>query len=321
MKVVASAPGKLMLFGEHAVVYGSPCIVTAVDQRVRVSVVGNGAGEIHVSSPNVGLDEYHKSLARLGMDDVPKSMAFVEHLVKRVYEGYKLSEGIRIETTSDFSTQFGFGSSAAVVAALAAALNEYFGLGMGKKELFQLAYQAVLDVQGVGSGFDVAASVYGGTLYYVTPGDIIENIFDGDLPMVVGYTGIKADTPTLVRQVAELKRQEKWVDSVFGDIKDLVNQAKTSFLENDFVRLGTLMQRNQQLLATLNVSSRELDKLIRVARDAGAYGAKLSGAGGGDCMIALVSEEKRTVAGEAIEGAGGVWMKVKTGAVGVKLEV
>lgn len=319
MKVVASAPGKLMLFGEHAVVYGSPCIVTAVDQRVRVSVVGNGAGEIHVSSPNVGLDEYHKSLERLGMDDVPKSMAFVEHLVKRVYEKHKLSEGIRIETESDFSTQFGFGSSAAVVAALAAALNEYFGLGMGKKELFQLAYQAVLDVQGVGSGFDVAASVYGGTLYYVTPGDIIENIFDGDLPMVVGYTGIKADTPTLVRQVAELKRQEKWVDSVFGDIKDLVNQAKTSFLENDFVRLGTLMQRNQQLLATLNVSSRELDKLIRVTQDAGAYGAKLSGAGGGDCMIALVPEEKRRAVGEAIELAGGVWMQVKTGAAGVKL--
>ena len=102
-KIVASAPGKLMLFGEHAVVYGSPCIVTAVDQRVRVSVEPNGEGEIHVCSPNVGLDEYHKKIGSLGKDDLPKSMAFVEMLVKRFYEKYQIKEGIRISTESDFS--------------------------------------------------------------------------------------------------------------------------------------------------------------------------------------------------------------------------
>ncbi|MFZ2199760.1 MAG: hypothetical protein WAV40_03150, partial [Microgenomates group bacterium] len=235
MKVTASAPGKLMLYGEHAVVYGSPCIVTAVDQRVRVTVEPNGEGEIHVCSPNVGLDEYHKKISKLGKDDLPKSMAFVEMLVKRVYEKYGLNTGIRISTESDFSTQFGFGSSAAVVAALAKALDSYFDLKMTKKEIFQVAYQAVLDVQGVGSGFDVAASAYGGTLYYVTPGEVIEQIYTGDLPMVVGYTGIKADTPTLVRQVAELKRNEGWVESVFSDINNLVNKAKTLFEKKNFV--------------------------------------------------------------------------------------
>ena len=295
MKVTASAPGKLMLYGEHAVVYGNPCIVTAVDQRVRVTVEPNGEGEIHVCSPNVGLDEYHKKISRLGRDDLPKSMAFVEHLVKRLYEKYKLIKGIRISTESDFSTQFGFGSSAAVVVALAKALEAYFKLKMSQKDIFEIAYQAVLDVQGVGSGFDVAASVYGGTIYYVTPGTIIEKIYEDNLPMVVGYTGIKADTPTLVRQVAELRRNEKWVDSVFGDIKDLVNEAKNQFKKNDFVRLGKLMNKNQKLLSTLNVSSVELDNLIKATREAGAYGAKLSGAGGGDCMIAFVNNENRKI--------------------------
>jgi len=233
MKVTASAPGKLMLYGEHAVVYGNPCIVTAVDQRVRVTVEPNGEGEIHVCSPNVGLDEYHKKISRLGRDDLPKSMAFVEMLVKRFYEKYKTKSGIRISTESDFSTQFGFGSSAAVVVALAKALEAYFKLKMLQKDIFEIAYQAVLDVQGVGSGFDVAASVYGGTIYYVTPGTIIEKIYEDNLPMVVGYTGIKADTPTLVRQVAELRRNEKWVDSVFGDIKDLVNEAKRRMILYD----------------------------------------------------------------------------------------
>lgn len=321
MKVTASAPGKLMLYGEHSVVYGSPCIVTAVDQRVRVSVEPNGEGEIHVCSPNVGLDEYHKSVAKLGQDDVPKSMSFVEHLVKRVYKKYKITKGIRISTESDFSTQFGFGSSAAVVVALAKALSEYFEFKMSEREIFEMAYQAVLDVQGVGSGFDVAASVYGGTIYYVTPGTVIENIYTGDLPMVVGYTGVKADTPTLIRQVAELKRNEGWVDSVFADITKLVNRAKTLFKDKDFAQLGKLMNKNQKLLATLNVSSVELDQLIKTSKDAGAYGAKLSGAGGGDCMVAFVEQDKKAKTVEVIKQVGGTWMDVKTGAEGVRLEV
>jgi len=320
-RVSASAPGKLMLFGEHAVVYGHPCIVTAVEQRVRVTVGPNGEGEIHVCSPNVGLDEYHKKIERLGKDDVPKSMTFVEMLVKRVYARYGIKQGIRIETESDFSTQFGFGSSAAVVSALICALSEFFKLKLDKQTMFEMAYQAVLDVQGVGSGFDVAASVFGGTIYYVTPGRVIENVYKGELPMIVGYTGVKADTPTLVRQVAELKRKEKWVESVFGDIAELVTQAKTMFVEKDFEQLGRLMNRNQELLATLNVSSRELDRLIKSVKEVGAYGAKLSGAGGGDCMIAFIPKGKKEVVGEAVEKAEGIWMKVKTGAEGVRLEV
>lgn len=319
--ITASAPGKLMLFGEHAVVYGHPCIVTAVDQRVRVSVEPNGEGEIHVQSPNVGLDEYHKKVNKLGQDDVPKSMSFVEHLVKRFYGEHQIKHGIRISTESDFSTQFGFGSSAAVVVALTRALAKYFDITMGNKEIFEMAYQAVLDVQGVGSGFDVAASVYGGTLYYVTPGSIIEKIGEGDLPLLVGYTGVKADTPTLIRQVAELKRNEGWVEAVFGDITDLVNRAKILFMKQDFAQLGKLMNKNQKLLATLNVSSVELDKLIKASKEAGAYGAKLSGAGGGDCMIAFIDPDNKKKVADAVKQVQGVWMNVETGAEGVRLEV
>jgi len=320
MRVITSAPGKLMVLGEHAVVYGHPCIVTAVDQRVRVIVEANGEGEVHIKSPNVGLDEYKKSLINLGKGDVPKSMSFVEHLIKRVYGKYGISRGITVTTESDFSTQFGFGSSAAVAVALAKGLAEYFGLEMDEKALFEEAYGAVLEVQGVGSGFDVAASVYGGTLYYVTPGKQIEKIGGGELPMVVGYTGIKADTPTIVRQVAELRRQERWVEAVFGDINDLVKRANRDIKKNRFEQVGKWMDKNQELLSTLNVSSQELDNLIAAAKSAGAWGAKLSGAGGGDCMIAFVERKKKRQVQEAIERAGGVFMDVVTGAEGVRVE-
>jgi len=149
---------------------------------------------------------------------------------------------------------------------------------------------------------------------------VIEKIFEGELPMVVGYTGIKADTPTIVRQVAELRRQEKWVDAVMGDIDDLVKQAKIMFKNKEIEQLGKLMNRNQELLQTLNVSSKELDNLIRAARKAGAYGAKLSGAGGGDCMMALVGSKQKEQVVEKIKRAGGVYMDVKTGAEGVRRE-
>lgn len=318
--VTASAPGKLMLFGEHSVVYGHPCIVTAVDQRVRVTIGPNGEGEIHVKSPNVGLDEYKKRLSQLGMGEVPKSMMFVEHLIKRIYKKYSLKDGITVTTESDFSSQFGFGSSAAVAVATTLALSGYFGLDMTKDDIFEQAYGAVLDVQGVGSGFDVAASVYGGTLYYITPGTTCEQIFDGELPMVVGYTGVKADTPTLIRQVAELRRKEKWVDSVFRDISRLVNDAKNSFVNKDFAHVGTLMSANQALLATLRISSKELDRLISASKEAGAYGAKLSGAGGGDCMIAMVDDDHPEAVIDAITKAGGQFLDVTTGAPGVRIE-
>jgi mevalonate kinase len=92
-------------------------------------------------------------------------------------------------------------------------------------------------------------------------------------------------------------------------------------MQKNFAQLGLLMDNNQKLLSTLRVSSKELDNLIRSTREVGAYGAKLSGAGGGDCMVAFCPEEKLDDAGSAIERAGGIWMKVKTGAEGVKLEL
>ena len=173
--------------------------------------------------------------------------------------------------------------------ALAKALSEYFELKLSERAIFELSYQAVLDVQGVGSGFDVAASVYGGTLYYVTPGTVIENIYIGDLPMVVGYTGVKADTPTLIRQVAELKRNEGWVESVFADITKLVNRAKSLFEKNDFAQLGKPEQESETT-GDVERFSVELDRLIKVSMDTERTG--LSGAGGGDCMVTFMIKQK-----------------------------
>ncbi|MBU1085204.1 MAG: mevalonate kinase [Candidatus Beckwithbacteria bacterium] len=319
-KIKVSTPGKLMLFGEHSVVYNRPCIVTAVDQRFEVIVERIEGKEMIVQAPGVGIYDYRKDIDKLGETRITKELRFVEVVVREFYKKHT-NGGIKIETSNHFSSEHGFGSSAAVTVGLSKALHEMFSIKMSNKQLFDFCYEVVLQVQGVGSGFDVAAALYGGLVYFVTGGKKIEKFQVRNLEFVVGYTGIKADTPTLVRQVGEMKRQhsnrvKKW----FDEITLIVEEAKVSLESRDWERVGELMNKNQEILHRLGVSSVELDRLIKASREAGAFGAKLSGAGGGDCMIAVVSKEKREGVEKAIEEAGGKVLKVKLGSRGVRIE-
>jgi len=320
-KIKVSTPGKLMLFGEHSVVYDKPCIVAAVDQRFEVIVEKLEKQEIIVEAPGVGLKFYRKSLKELGGKRVPKGIRFVEAVECQFFEKYGNGHGLRIETQNHFDSKYGFGSSAAVTVGLAKALHELFEIKISERELFDFCYKVVLKVQGVGSGFDVAAALFGGVLYFVTGGKRILKLKVNKLPMVVGYTGIKADTPTLVRQVAELKRQHpKKINKIFKEITFIVDKAKKLLPQGKWKELGKLMNENQEWLHELGVSSVELDKMIEVSIEAGGEGAKLSGAGGGDNMIVLVDKREKESVAKAIEVAGGEVMKVKLGAEGVRIE-
>lgn len=276
-----------MLFGEHAVVYGHPCIVTAISQRLEVSLSD--------------------------ADNISGDRCFVDAAIQTWGAG----RDIKISTTCPFSGKYGFGSSSAVTVATLKALKP----DADNRKVFDTAYQIVLDIQGVGSGFDVASAVYGGTLYFVKGGEVIEPIAARDIPLVVGYTGVKADTKTLIADVAgkRAKEQEK-VDRIFGAIGKIVDEAKGEIVEGDWERVGRLMDFNQEYLRDLGVSSEKLEALIAAAKGVGAWGAKLSGAGGGDCMIALASADKRQFVEEAITKAGGEVVRVAPNAEGVRVE-
>lgn len=319
--ITTSAPGKLLLFGDHSVVYGHPCIVTAVDQRLFVTIEKNGEDVFHMSAPDLGLEAYSKTIEQLGNKDLPKAVRFIEHLYKRFLEEHPQPEGIIVTTKSQFSSSFGFGSSSAVTVAFAKALCELYNIKLDNKQLFDLCYQAVLDVQGVGSGFDIASAIWGGTIYYVSPAKVVESLEIKDLPLVVGYTGVKADTPTLVRMVASQRSKDRQrIDAIFNQSTKIVEQAKEALVKTDWPQVGQLMRQNQALLSDLQVSSLELDRLIAAAEQAGAEGAKLSGAGGGDCMVAVVEQSARDYVSRAITQAGGEIMDVKINARGVRVE-
>jgi mevalonate kinase len=321
-KVTVSAPGKLMLLGEHAVVYSRPCLVTAVDQRMRATVELLGSQEFQLEAPDVNVTGYKKSLSELGVGEMPKGAQFVEVAVKNVAEKYPLKSGIRVTTVSEFSSQFGFGSSSASTVCAVKAISVLFGLNLSEKEIFDLSYKTVLDIQKKGSGFDVAAAVFGKTLYFTTGGRVIEPLAVFKLPLLVGYSGVKADTVTLINKVKEtFAGREVRLEEIYDGIKKLVEEAKLALLKSDWQKFGDLMNQNQKYLRDeLGVSIDKLDKMISASLSAGAYGAKLSGAGGGDCMIAVCPEDKEPLVKSGIIQAGGQVINVKTNAEGVRVE-
>src|SRR3989338_6617727 len=248
-RVEVSAPGKLMLFGEHAVVYGRPCIVTAIDQRVYVGVEKAEDNWIVIDSPDVGIKNYSIRTDDLKIDEkTSKGVRFLVTGINRFVQERGLpSNGLRVDSRSDFSSKVGFGSSSAVTVGLIAALGELDDRRLSNEEVFRMAYQSVLDIQGVGSGFDLAAAVWGGTIFYQKNSPVQPLIVD-QLPLVVGYTGIKADTTTLVHRVGDLYAKNKGqVTGIFDLIGQLVNEARLLFGSGDinYEQLGDLMNINQ----------------------------------------------------------------------------
>jgi mevalonate kinase len=310
-----------MLFGEHSVMYSRPCIVTAVDQRMRVSAEQTEAKLIRIEAPDVGVKEYTEHLGGDVNAALPRGARFTATAVRNFYHSYGIESGVAIRTMTEFSSEFGFGSSSAVTASVLKGLSELFGIGLSNEELFDLSYKTVLDVQGLGSGFDLAAAIWGGTIYFQYGGSEIAPLDVNDLPLIVGYTGIKADTPTLVRRVADFhSKYGNLANRIFDAMSDIVEQARDALADGRMADLGCFMDINQGLLDSLGVNNLELSRLIYGARQAGALGAKLSGAGGGDCMIALSLDERKDSVEQSIESMGGQVIKVHTGAAGVQRE-
>lgn len=302
--MTVSAPGKLLLLGDHAVVYGYPCITTAVSVRLEVTIEETGDGKITVDAPPV------------------KDTRFVDAAIDSGLRDWNIRHnGFRLVTKSAFSETYGFGSSSAVTVATLYALASLFKKDFSTRQIFDMAYQIILAIQAVGSGFDVASAAFGGTIYYVKGGKPIEHLSIKDMPLIVGYTGIKSNTVDLVRMVGKKREQypEK-VERIFQAIAKLVEEAKLRMLEGDWERVGKLMDFNQEYLRDLGVSSEKLEALISAAKGAGAWGAKLSGAGGGDCMIALAPGDKREAINTAIREAGGQEIDVRANAEGVRIE-
>lgn len=314
MPITATAPGKLMLLGEHAVVYGYPCLVTAVDLRYTVTLAPGDTHTVTLHTPQLAAPRT-VPLAAAG-HAAPRETAFVEAVIARFRDHFGLKAGFTL-TTDGPAVSYGLGSSSAVTVATAAALNRLTGAGLGAHGLFDVCYAAVLDVQGRGSGYDVASAVYGGTLYYRNAPFTAEPL-PGAPSLVIGYSGSKVGTVGLVAGVAALReRFPELIDPVFDTIGATVDAGREALLAGDAARFGVLTNVHSGLTDALGVNTATLARLVYAARDAGALGAKLSGAGGGDCIFALVTDDTRAAVAAAITGAGGAVVPLAVDAPGV----
>ena len=291
-----SAPAKLFILGEHAVVYDGRSIVSAVDARLHVTIQTTSPSSqpaVTIDAPDVGLYGWQTPLADiLSKTQFEGESRFLEATLAAFQQHTPLNADIAISTHMDFDRELGLGSSSATVAATLFALSQLFAPQLSNMQLFNTGLQAILMAQGkIGSGADLAAAIYGGTIYYVNQEPRQITALDIEkLPIVAVYSGQKAGTTSYVRQVKKLHDQHPTIiNNIIQNMLTIVDAGKDAILQKDWPKLGRLMHIQHGLLHALGVDTSALVEVIFAAKAAGSDGAKLSGAGGGDCAIVLAS--------------------------------
>ena len=294
--VVSSAPGKVYLFGEHAVVYGEPAVPCAIQLRARVTVEERDDDRLRVHAEDLSIDGFTVEYGD-ETDDVPDvnvseslvqaGIGYVDAAVAQARDAADAPKaGFDITVESEIPLGAGLGSSAAVTAAGIDAATRELGVELTSEEVADRAYRAELDVQdGEASRADTFCSATGGAVR--VEGDDCRSIEAPDLPFVIGFDGGAGDTGKLVSGVRALREQYDFAADTVESVGDIVRYGEAVLAEGDVEELGRLMNFNHGLLEALGVSSRSLDQMVWAARDAGALGAKLTGAGGGGCIVAL----------------------------------
>jgi mevalonate kinase len=297
----SSAPGKVILFGEHAVVYGQPAIavpVTQVKATATVEAAPSGNGLTIVASD---LDERF-TLARAPQDDPLAAAAQVTlaHL--------STSEPDAILTIqSAIPIASGMGSGAAVSTALICALAKFLGRPLEPNQVSELVYEVEKIHHGTPSGIDNTVVAYEKPIYFVREKPVERLAVGEPFTLLIADTGKPSPTGKIVGRVRRNREREPaHYDALFDQIGDIANEARGAIENGDVEELGPLMDENHELLIELGVSSSLLDDLVETARLTGALGAKLSGAGQGGNMIALVEDDFAVEVAEALRDTGAV---------------
>jgi mevalonate kinase len=297
---IAFAPGKAILFGEHAVVYGRPAIavpIAKVRAQATVTPGARGSGLVVVAT------DLHRTynVSDVPPDDPLRAIALntLTHL------GVPRPLDLVIEISSTIPIACGLGSGTAVSAAVARALAAYFDVVLPNAVLSDLVFEVEKIHHGRPSGIDNTVVTYQQPVYFVR-GQTIETLrVASPFLLIVGDTGVCSPTRVAVNDVCEGRNCDpELYERLFDGIGAIADHARRTIESGEVERLGGWMDENQLLLQQLGVSSPELDRLVTAAKRAGAEGAKLSGAGRGGNMIALVSADTARDVEAALRAAG-----------------
>ncbi len=314
MSAEATAPGKMILFGEHSVVYRGPAILLAVDRRASVVASKRDDKRVYIDSEDLGFSGYFDNgeyTAVTGKVWRGRNMAALEVATRKVMAHLGAEGGVNLKVRSMIPIAVGLGSSAAVCVATTAAVGELFDGNLSKEKIAELSLEGEKVIHGNPSGADNSIATYGGIMRYERGVGLKRLKLDKPLPFVIGNTRKKRSTRNMVEGVKELKdRNPEVVDPIIYTMAGLSQTGLDALLRRDTDKLGDLMNINHGLLTSIGVSTQELDDLVYAARREGALGAKLTGAGGGGCMIALAEEEHLGMVERGIRAARGHSMRV-----------
>lgn len=295
----SSVPGKIILFGEHAVVYGRPALAVPVTQvQANVEVSESDRRGIWIHAPAVDL--------RAELNTLPS-----DHPVASVIHNFlflsRLSPfpDLQVEISSTIPVASGLGSGAAVTVALIRALAAHFNFPMTDEQVNAFAYEIEKLHHGTPSGIDNTVITYARPVYFVK-GKPIETLRVGQpFTILIGDTGIRAPTKESVGDVRKLWEAEKpkW-EAIFDEAGGIAREARAAIKSGKREKLGELMNQNHALLQEMTVSSPELDRLVMAACEAGALGAKMSGGGRGGNMIALVTPALAETVSKSLQQVG-----------------
>jgi mevalonate kinase len=308
-----SAPAKIILFGEHFVVYNKPAILASVTKRIKVGAHLNNSKTINIKS-DLGIEASYKE----SDFNIIKGANDSQTILYPLYESARsvLSErhqilGLDILVNSEFPYGLGLGSSAASCVATVAAVDSLFHKP-DKQYVCDKAIKSERLIHNNSSGADCYISTFGGLIYYIKNTGFNKIYCRKDLSLLIGNTGIRHSTGALVSSVKKFKDENS---SLFNNLsrraENICRDALTAITKGDERKLGELMRENHTLLQQIGVSHDKIDYLVNVCVENGALGAKLTGAGGGGIMIALVPQEEKLKLISIIEKNGCECMAVE----------
>jgi len=289
-------------------VYGEPAIAVAIDRRVQVTVEEHPKESIRIASSLGAAGVFRGEAFRhiSGGPYVRRTLEPVRISAQSVLDRLGVKRGLDLMVESTIPVAVGLGSSSATAVATVAAVGKLFGAKLLEKDIVELSLGAEEFVHGNPSGIDQSVSTYGGVLVYRRGEGVTKLDSTPALSLVIGNTGQSRNTGKLVDSVRQRRaRLPSIMDQLIRTAGDLAHKGVSALNSCDLVEFGELMDIDHGLLIAAGVSIEALDRLVYAAKHAGALGAKLTGAGGGGCIVALCMPETRAMVAKAIRTAGG----------------
>jgi len=296
LKSKASAPGKVILFGEHFVVYGVKAILCAIDKRITVTAEKIPEKKIIINSEIGNIETFLKK----PIEEIDIKLRPFYFLADEMLRKHPCDSGLRIAVQSDIPLGVGLGSSSACCVAGAAAISRIFEKNT-KKDILQMAIEAEKTIFPNTSGADCTVCTFGGLIQYDKKSGHSQINLEPNFHLVIANSKVEHSTKNVVSKVKKFKEDnEERFAQICNEESQLIDKVFEYLKDNKIDQIGKIIKKNQKFLEIIGVSTEKLKNMVETANEF-SFGAKITGAGGGGCIFALTDDTnmKETISGLA----------------------